>query len=398
MSVNAGGTIATLTFTGAATAHINANDIANLTVTFANSAFTGGLLAANVAGGTGANNSGRGIDFSGLASIAYAGLITETNTNTGAVSGSITATITGDTFSAGVAGGLLTTVTNVPTGLTAVVTRTSNTVVTVTLTGSASAHGSANSISNLGIAFADGAFTTTPLSSNVTNSVYSSGMIAYIDSGTLTYASSTFTERVQNDGGISNTINMALTGSPVFSVTNGNLTGGGVHYTASNVPAGLTPVITVNSTGTNAVLSLTGTATAHAVGNNVSNITIAFTNAAFTGALATEVTNSTKNNIATTYIAPASPTLITVSSTQAGIEDDASTSCAGAACTNVTFTVSIDEPAISTVSFSYALSTGANPDATTAVDFSVPAASDSIAIGQTSKVITVPVLTDLLVE
>lgn len=81
-----------------------------------------------------------------------------------------------------------------------------------------------------------------------------------------------------------------------------------------------------------------------------------------------------------------------------GIEDDATTNCGGVACTNVKFTVSLDEPAVSTVSFNYALSTGLNPLATTAVDYTVPAASDSIAIGQSSVVITVPVLTDLLVE
>jgi hypothetical protein len=51
------------------------------------------------------------------------------------------------------------TVSGVPSGLTLAATRTSDTVVTFTLTGTAGAHGSANSISNLSVTFTDAAFT-----------------------------------------------------------------------------------------------------------------------------------------------------------------------------------------------------------------------------------------------
>ena len=60
MTVNGGGTTATLTFTGTATAHADANDVSNLTITFLDGAFTNTSTASNVTGYT--NTTGT-IDF-----------------------------------------------------------------------------------------------------------------------------------------------------------------------------------------------------------------------------------------------------------------------------------------------------------------------------------------------
>lgn len=93
-------TSATVTITGTATSHLNANDVANLTITWLNVAFTA-APAANI---TDYNKSDFVIDFADPASIVYAGSFTEPATNDGSVTGSRTATLTGDTFT-GVADG-----------------------------------------------------------------------------------------------------------------------------------------------------------------------------------------------------------------------------------------------------------------------------------------------------
>ncbi len=76
----------------------------------------------------------------------------EVAANNGSIQGFVTATLNnGEKYAADLSGKY--TVQNVPTGLTAVVTRTSDTVVTLTLTGQAVNHASANYISNLTLSF-----------------------------------------------------------------------------------------------------------------------------------------------------------------------------------------------------------------------------------------------------
>lgn len=96
-----------------------------------------------------------------LNSIAYS---TTTFVEAGANDGSIgtvsTLTLSGDTFTgangAALAGGV---VSNVPTGLTAVMTKTSATTATLSFTGNAATHANANSIANLTVTLGDTAFT-----------------------------------------------------------------------------------------------------------------------------------------------------------------------------------------------------------------------------------------------
>ncbi len=92
--------------------------------------------------------------------------------------------------------------------------------------------------------------------------------------------------------------NGTLTGSRTATLTNdtfvnpGSTLTYGIHYTLSNVPGGLTPVMTVSNDGTQAVLTFTGAATAHDTGDSVTNLTITFLNGAFvTNATASDVTN-----------------------------------------------------------------------------------------------------------
>jgi hypothetical protein len=309
---------ATVTLTGTAAAHINANDIANMGITWLNAAFTGG--SANVVSLY--NKADFVVDFTEIPSMSFnATTLNENASNNGSIVTTVTATLLGDTFSGAASRTMVAGVdysASFPTGLTAVVQKTASGTVTVTLSGTATAHANANDTTGF-VTFLNGAFT-----GGVASSIAGAGTVFTIDyidipvTGTLTYASSTFTERVANDGGISNTINIALTGDTFAAGVRSTTMTSATHFTPLNVPAGLTPVITVNADGTNAVLSFTGTATAHVT--DITNVTIAFLDAAFTGANTVGVTGSTKSDITIDFTAPVSPTTITISQTRVGVE------------------------------------------------------------------------------
>jgi hypothetical protein len=94
-------------------------------------------------------------------SLAYsATTFVEAVANDGSITATSTITLTNETFT-GSDGQVLTgaVVTNVPTGLTAVVTRTSATTATVAFTGNATAHANANDIGNLTVILGNAAFT-----------------------------------------------------------------------------------------------------------------------------------------------------------------------------------------------------------------------------------------------
>ena len=84
-----------------------------------------------------------------------------------------------------------------PTGLTAEFTRTNDTEVTLTLTGTATAHDD-NDVSDLAITFRDAAFANQS-ADNVINPTYSTGEIDFRDVSTLTYDGE-FTEGTAGDG------------------------------------------------------------------------------------------------------------------------------------------------------------------------------------------------------
>jgi hypothetical protein len=227
-------THAVIGFTGSATAHLSANDIANFTATWADSAFIG-VLAADV---TGTPKTDFIVDFANQASISYSGgTFTETVANGGAVSGTLTATLTGDTF-VNPLGAVHGVVTNVPAGMTAVVTRTSATTADITLSGNATLHGLADSIANLTLTWADGSFTNTTLASNVTNPSYALGAVNFINQSSISYGGN-FTESVANDGSVTSSRVATLVGDTFVAGVSG-------FTTVSNVPAGLTAVVTLH--------------------------------------------------------------------------------------------------------------------------------------------------------
>ncbi|MEW6061494.1 MAG: LamG-like jellyroll fold domain-containing protein [Bacteroidota bacterium] len=128
---------------------------------------------------------------------------------------------------------------------------------------------------------------------------------AYASVPTLTYSSSTFNESAANIGTINNStpIIIVLSGGDTFTGSNNDDFVAGGKITVTNLPSGLTAVAARVSAETLSV-TITGAATNHASANSVSNLTFAFQNSAFGGNNAGNVTNSTKNNLAVTFLDP----------------------------------------------------------------------------------------------
>lgn len=103
-----------------------------------------------------------------------------------------------------------------------------------------------------------------------------------------------FTENVANDGSVD--------GSRIATVADDTFVNAGstltldTHYSLSNAPAGLTPVMTVAGDGLTATLTFTGNATDHEDVNDVIDLTITFLDGAFTNTpTAADATEYTDN-------------------------------------------------------------------------------------------------------
>lgn len=287
-----------MTFVGAATTHTTAQNLTNLTITFLNGAFSNSVAAANVLGYTNATGTVTFVD-AGTGSVTYsAAIFAESTANDGSISNQLTLTLAGDIWETDVAVNNGVTVTNLPTGLFATVVRTSPTVLTMYLVGSATSHLDANGITNLTVTLTDDAFDTLQ-AINVTTATKNDLVIDFADAAaaTLTYSSSTFTESVTNNGQISTSIPVTIAGGGTFGAT---LTAG-TDVVFTNVPAGLTGAVTRVS-ATQATLTLTGTAAAHAdITNDIANLTTTWANSAFSGVLAANVTGATNTGIAVDF-------------------------------------------------------------------------------------------------
>lgn len=116
----------------------------------------------------------------------------------------------------------------------------------------------------------------------------------------LSVSRTTFTEAVANDGSITLTSVFTLTGD-TFSGDNNRVLG-----SVTNVPAGLTASL-VKTSDTTATLSFTGSATAHANAQDISNLTVTFLDGDFTGGNASGVRGFTTSNLVIDFTDPSSP-------------------------------------------------------------------------------------------
>lgn len=284
----------TLSFTGTADNHENANDISNLTVTFLATAFTNNTVATNV---TGYLKNDIAVDFADAASLAYSSsTLTEVTANTGAITDTIVITLTNDTFEADLTGDIA--ATSVPSGLTAIFTRDSDTQVTLSFTGTADNHANTNDIGNLTVTFSNNAFVNNTDATNVSNYLKSDITVDFADPAALSYSTASVSEVTANTGGVTETFVITLSNDTFEADLTGDIS-------ATNVPSGLTAVFTRDS-DTQVTLSFTGTADSHANGDDVANLTVTFTAAAFVNNTdATNVTNYIRNDLAIDFTDPA---------------------------------------------------------------------------------------------
>lgn len=207
-----------MTFTGTATSHLNANDVANLTITFLDGAFENTATATNV---TNVSNATGVVDFIDV-TLTYSGsAFTEATALDGTIGNTITVTLAGDTFT--VPGGAMTDVTHysvigLPANLTAVVTGTSTTTATITLSGTALAHANANDVlAGITIAFTNAAFSNTPASS-ITGFSKTDYTIDFGDAVVI-YSGGGFVENITNNGGVTGSILSTISGASFYATS-----------------------------------------------------------------------------------------------------------------------------------------------------------------------------------
>ncbi|MBS4095369.1 MAG: hypothetical protein KGZ83_00855, partial [Sulfuricella sp.] len=254
----------------------------------------------------------------------------EASTNDGAISGTATLTLSGAKNFKAASGSLVEntdfTVTNLPTGLTASVTLTSATTATLAFSGTATSR--TTDVGNLTLTFLDAAFSGGGASSVVG---YNTNTLAIDFNPSVGYNTTTFVEASANDGSITATATLTLTGD-TFNGSVGTVLSSGTTpgVTFSNVPAGLTARLTIAS-ATTATLSFTGNAIVHAAADSVANVGLAFNGAAFTGGSTANGSGITTSNIAINFSDPVTATA------------DAPVGTPLASATTVTFTVTFSQ-------------------------------------------------------
>jgi len=169
--------------------------------------------------------------------------------------------------------------------------------LTLALSGTATSHANANDVSDLTFALQNEAFSTVA-AANITGASNALISVDFNDQPVISYSATVFNEL--SGGQIDNTepIEITISGD-TFTGANGSDFVAAGKVTPANVPAGLTLVLT-KSSSTKLLATLTGTATAHAPGNNVSDLTITFLDAAF-AADANQVTGYTRSDLDVNY-------------------------------------------------------------------------------------------------
>ncbi|WP_288955467.1 sialidase family protein [uncultured Polaribacter sp.] len=280
---------ATLTLSGSANPHTPTQNINDISFSFLDAAFTN-TPAANVTNAVSAS-SNQGITFFDK-NISYSGSFHESTDNDGSMTGSVVATISGETFAN--AGNNLTyntdyAITNMPSGLTPTITVAADGLTaTLTFSGKATSHRIENNITDLVITFNNSAFT----GNNATEVGYQlagggTGKSITFYNGYLHFSGTGFMETAANDGTVSGSIVVTLTGETF----NGQ---GGISsfVTISPSISGLTKSVIVSSDLKTATLTFSGKASSHGNNNDISNISFTFNQTVFTGVFQTQVGNA----------------------------------------------------------------------------------------------------------
>lgn len=301
-----------LSFTGAP----NAITDMNLVVKFTEAAFTPTPVVQFIPSATQsivvpfvANDAALAINNTLAADAGTAGAITGSATYTlsGAVKG-VTAAFNssvavGNTLTAGTHY----TITSVPAGLTAVVTKTSASVITLTFTGKAT---NATGVANIDLDFLDAAYASGLKASDITNGNPPAVSIDFDHPGT---ASGSIAWDGSYMGLADRTVSGYLTGvlsgtNATFtnSIANGNNLTKGVHYNVTGLPSGMTAKVT-KSSASRVVVMLEGNAPAANTGEKTPvaapiTFSITFLDAAYSTPLTSAtVTNNARSNVRITF-------------------------------------------------------------------------------------------------
>lgn len=251
----------------------------------------------SVAGADGAYTHNAGTGSPGSPFIRYsATTFTENASNDGSSATGLTLALRGDSFTAGE--NLLdgrATITHLPEGLTAQLTRTGDHTATLTLSGTAAAHANADDIANLGLAFADSAFASGQ-ASKVFNATKTDLSIDFIEPS-LHFSTVTLNESRAFDGSVDGTIVITLHGDTFSADLNS-------HIQLDKVPAGLTAQFTRTSDNT-LELRFTGQAETH--DSDLNGIGLTFLDGAFSTLPASGIAHSSRSDLGIDFASENAP-------------------------------------------------------------------------------------------
>jgi len=245
-------------------------------------------LVVDATSGTGLKSTGK------VATLTYTGgAFRESPANNGSVTGLLAVTLAGDTFAADAVSGGHVSASNVPPGLAASFTRVTDTNLTFELTGSATRHEAADGIADLGVRFADGAFSGGGAASVHGNPI--AGLtVSFSDPGVLDYSRDSFEEAWGNDGTVPGELATTLANG-LFSADATN------HVTVTNLPAGLGAVFTRDDE-TRMTMVFTGRASPHGGAASITNLTVTFADGAFVSGDASAVADATRSDLHISFV------------------------------------------------------------------------------------------------
>ena len=297
----------TLSFylSGQAGVHAAANST-DVVLTFSNTAFTSGLSPTNAV----TTNGVVFYDPATQVTLAYAGnIFYESSANDGTISNSITVTLVSNLFVSTPGtylSGSMVTFPNLPNNLTGRVLCVNSTNVAISLAGAAVSNSAVNDAA-IEVDFLPAAFYNLANGVGVVNATNASMMLSFLNP-TLNYSGTSFAGAWQNDGSISNSLMLTLTGGLLAGSNFENYAASG-RVVPANVPVGLAASV-VQQSSTQLVFSLSGNAAVHA---NIANLGLAFQNTAFQLVTAGNVTNAVRNDLSVTFTGTRWPTNFYVS-------------------------------------------------------------------------------------
>ena len=291
-------TTAEISFTGKASAHASANNT-SFTVNFLNRAVTSG----NVSGVQGLTPVTLSLHYRNPYTASYSGTtFLEAPANNGTITQTETVTLSGDTFVAGtLVSGTHFTATGVPAGLALVLTRTSDTTAQIAFTGTATAHENINDASVV-LTFLNAALVNSTTASSIAGLTPKTLTIDFANvpppGASAAYSDTTFTEVLTNNGQVTVTQTVTLSGAAFVTGAYAN----GTHFVPTGVPSGLTLTVTRLS-ATQARIAFTGTATAHALANSA-NVSLTFLPAIVAGGNVAGVVGLSPKTLRVNFIDP----------------------------------------------------------------------------------------------